>query len=118
MYESVPLFAFGGCSLKIDEETDVVIRFWLVLDKRTILSFEDVESTVAYKLIPATDVHRKKEGRLTIKSGEVKPNPVKVYELHIKGGRSAMRVRSLCIGFPDNATAHFENLSARVVWMI
>jgi len=87
MDESVPLFSFGRCCLKIDEETDIVLRFWLCLDKRSILSFEDVQGTISNELIPTADVHRKKKNRFTLKCGEVKPNSIKVYELDIKRGR-------------------------------
>jgi len=84
MDEIVPLFSFGRCCLKIDEETDIVVRFWLRLDKLPILSSDDVQSTVSNELVPTTDVHRKKKSRFTLECGEVKPDSIKVYELHIK----------------------------------
>jgi hypothetical protein len=89
----------------------------LCLDKRSILSFEDVQGTISNELIPTADVHRKKKNRFTLKCGEVKPNSIKVYELDIKRGRPMTKLRSFCRR-SYRAAAHFENLSTRVVWMI
>jgi hypothetical protein len=90
----------------------------LGLDKGPILSSKDVQSTVSNELVPATDVHRKKKSRFTLKCGEVKPNSIKVYELDIEGGGPMTRLRLILDRISYRAAAHFENLSTRVVWMI